>query len=144
MKRGPKPLLTDEQREKVGKFCERRWQEIVIRAGEKSIQLSEEDEAAYASAVAHNRLVLLKWSRFEFARSAASERVDGVLKRAGVSRHRSPTTKQPYAKKQVVLGEAAAWCWRNFRRRITSDYADECWDDFRELENDVRRYLASK
>jgi hypothetical protein len=135
VKRGRKALLTTGQKIDVGGFCQDQWRRIMnakamarFEAGPHMAEIGESQEK-------------VRRSKWKFVQVKESEKIDASLKRARKRRLEPLELKRPHGRADKVLGQATLYCWRKYRRRITREYARDCWDLFRKWEIAILREL---
>jgi hypothetical protein len=127
MKRGPKPTLTASQRLNVGAKCDAAWAKLTDTRTMNPPHMSKIREVQAA-----NRRV-----RWKYEVQRGSEKIDKLLgPRAvrddgSIARGVSLKIVRPYGRVNEALMQGVAMSWRRYRKRITLDYARDCWDMFR-------------
>ncbi|MCP2219934.1 hypothetical protein [Bradyrhizobium elkanii] len=134
MKRGRKAILTDIQRWGVGGFCEDEWRKLCEKQ-----TFDRHDALPHMKQVREAQQKITR-ARFKYERQIHSEKIDVAIARAR-SNHlaRIITVRRPYAEAAPILGRAIFWCWQKYKKRISRQYARDCWDSFRECEAAIVR-----
>ena len=134
MKRGRKPVLTYMQRIGVGGFCEDEWRKLCEKQA-----FNRHDALPHMEQVRQAQQKLTR-ARFKYERQIHSEKIDVAIARARSNRMaRVIAVRRPYAEADPILGRALFWCWQRYKKRITRQYARDCWDSFRECEAAIAR-----
>jgi hypothetical protein len=134
VKRGRKPILTETQRWDVGSFCQEKWRQLCER------QAFERHDASPHMAEVREAQRRNRRARWKYERQINAQRIDIALARARSNRlARVITLRRPYAEADPILGKAIFWCWQKYKKRISREYARDCWDSFRECEAELER-----
>src|SRR6185437_15221125 len=128
MKRGRKAALTFHQQLAVGGFCEDEWRKISLLQAELRHEAKPHMNAVMD--LQRKNRQRRAAPRFKFERQF----LDEALARARAGRAVTLALKRPYGGASAVLGMACRWCWQKYRRKITPQYARNCWDEFRACE----------
>jgi hypothetical protein len=141
MKRGRKAVLTTKQRWAVGAFCEDQWHQLCERQ-----TFERHDALPHMAEVRELQMRNRRWlrkpslTRFDYERDLNANDIDAAIARARTNRlARVIRVSRPYAEAGPILGKATFWCWQKFKKRITREYARDCWDSFRECEAELIR-----